>query len=77
MARKVAVRHTISEEVRIKMPRELLDIFDREPTVLIKKFPIGAPGFWPVDVMALGKLEQLLKGNKELQARFDVVLMPK
>lgn len=77
MARKVAAKSAVIEEMRIQIPRELLEIFDKEQTLVIKKFLVGPAGYWPVDPMALGKLQQLWKNNKVLQEKFDIMIMPR
>ena len=65
-----------SEDIRVAIPREILEIFEKEQAVLIKR-PIGAPGFWPIDPGLLTRLQQKFMANKELAAKFEVVLMPK
>lgn len=64
------------EEMRFTIPPALLEIFAREPRVVIKWRP---DGLWPVDPMILRETDFLRKlaADKEFIENFEIVIMPK
>jgi hypothetical protein len=61
-------------ELRFVIPKSFLEVFAREPRIVIKPFP----GLWPVDIKLLksGLLEKLVI-DKEFNENFEIVIMPR
>lgn len=63
---------TIHKEFRFDIPKVLLEAFAENPRLVLKP----APGLWPVDLKILPLLERLVR-DKEFNANFEIVIMPK
>jgi hypothetical protein len=63
-----------NKELRCTIPKSFLDVFNKEPRIVLKPFP----GLWPVDIGLLknGLLEKLA-ADKEFNANFDIMIVPK
>lgn len=59
-------------EQRLTIPKSFLEVFAREPRIILK--PI--PGLWPVDISLLrsGLLEKLA-ADKEFNAGFEIMVV--
>lgn len=63
-------------EVRFTIPRSLLEIFAKEPRVVLKWRP---DGLWPIDLAILQKTDLInkLATDKEFNENFEIVIMHK
>ncbi len=64
-------------EVRFTIPAVLLEVFAKQPRIVIKMNPAG---YWPIDPGILLKNEALLQKltqDKEFSQNYELVLMPK
>lgn len=61
---------------RFTIPPALLKVFSQEPRVVFKDRP---DGIWPVDPIMLQKADwlQKLAADKEFNAKFEIVIMPR
>lgn len=62
----------VHKELRFDIPKVLLEAFAKNPRFVLKP----APGLWPVDPKILPLLERLVR-DKEFNANFEIVIMPK
>jgi len=64
------------KEMRIKIPKSMMEAFSREPQIIIKEHPAG---LWPVSPELLTKLDLMNKliSDKEFQEKFEIVIMPR
>jgi hypothetical protein len=63
---------TIQSELRIDIPKRLLEGFAANPRIVCKP----CPGLWPVDMRVLKHLEKLMD-DKEFNSKFEVIVTPR
>ncbi len=64
-----------SNEVRVTLPRQLLEAFAKHPRVVIKHRP---DGIWPVNPEMMQKIDwNKLAVDKQFTSKFEVIIMPK
>jgi hypothetical protein len=61
-------------EIRLSIPKPVLEILAQEPRIVLKP----APGLWPIDAKLLksGLLEKLA-ADREFQEQYEVMIMPR
>ena len=57
------------------IPKGILEVLEEQPRFVIDP----APGFWPIDIAILRRTDLLekLAADKEFNANYEIVIMPK
>lgn len=66
----------IGKEMRIEIPKKMIEAFKQEPKILIKECPCG---LWPIGPELLRKFDLMdkLVFDKEFQENFEIVIIPR
>ncbi len=59
-------------DTRFTIPPVFLDIFKKEPRIVLKPWP----GLWPVDLKVFPLLEKMIR-DEEFNRNFEIVIMPR
>lgn len=59
-------------EIRIKIPKDLISIFEGEPRIVIKWRP---DGLYPIDPGMLKSVVEKLVSNPEFNQKYEIVIM--